>query len=238
MINVFDIENENAACKRLMMYLIQCRDVEFVATFEEATDCYDCPCFRGLHLYVYAMKLLLEEDGWNEEYTPIVAKARDSNSKIWDYLKQKKLVPKGYRKRLIKVAKEFSGMFPSSYEDSFGFPLEQLIEWGAKKLDCDLYMAVERLDFKEAKRLLDLGANPDGNIKIIEMEDFDEIWSAGGLAYERWDDTYTLCTDLLGIWKQGYASIDIEVQERDIIQVLISAAYKLMYDLLERYTKE
>jgi hypothetical protein len=234
---MFYIDNKNAPCKRLIMYLIQCRDVEFMATFEESVTDDNCPFIRDLHLYAYAVKILLEEDGWNEEFTPIISTARDNNAQIWDYLKRKNLVPNGYHDRLIQEATDFCEGSDSSYEDIFLVPLEQLIEWGAQKLDCDLYMAVVNLDFEEAKRLLELGANPDGEICVTEKDKDGsaEKWTANEAVDDRVNDAYMFCTELLEVWKDGYNHMDSNIGDADLIQAVVSAAFKRMADLLDQY---
>ena len=56
-----------------------------------------------------------------------------------------------------------------SFEDCFDSPKEEMLLYGYKEIDLDLYWATYKYDFEEVERLLKMGA--DSNYYISEVED-------------------------------------------------------------------
>lgn len=183
------------------------------------------------------MRVLLDDDGWNEEYRPIVAAVKSGIEKIWNILLDKGLVPDDIDHQLVKFAQDM-GLFPfaDNYEDAFDMPLEAILEKGYRKIDVDLIVAALSLNFDEARKLLEQGANPDVDVDIEDDEDSHEFVSALMLTGMGWEDAYTPCGDIHLLWRAEYLTGDATVNvDRDSCQIIVSAANKLMYQLLESH---
>lgn len=179
------------------------------------------------------MRVLLDDDGWCEEYRPIVAAVKSGIEKIWNILLDKGLVPDDIDHQLVKFAQDM-GLFPfaDNYEDAFDMPLEAILEKGYRKIDVDLIVAALSLNFDEVRKLLEQGANPD--VDVEDDEDPHEFVSSLMLTGMGWDDAYTPCGDIYLLWRDEYMKGDANVinAERDSCQIIASAANKLMYQLL------
>lgn len=183
------------------------------------------------------MRVLLDDDGWNEEYRPIVAAVKSGIEKIWNILLDKGLVPDDIDHQLVKFAQDM-GLFPfaDNYEDAFDMPLEAILEKGYRKIDVDLIVAALSLNFDEARKLLEQGANLDVDVDIEDDEDSHEFVSALMLTGMGWEDAYTPCGDIHLLWRAEYLTGDATVNvDRDSCQIIVSAANKLMYQLLESH---
>lgn len=183
------------------------------------------------------MRVLLDDDGWCEEYRPIVAAVKPGIEKIWNILLDKGLVPDDIDHQLVKFAQDM-GLFPfaDNYEDAFDMPLEAILEKGYRKIDVDLIVAALSLNFDEARKLLEQGANPDVDVDIEDDEDSHEFVSALMLTGMGWEDAYTPCGDIHLLWRAEYLTGDATVNvDRDSCQIIVSAANKLMYQLLESH---
>lgn len=188
-------------------------------------------------LTVEGMRILLDDDGWCEEYRPIVAAVKSGIEKIWNILLDKGLVPDDIDHQLVKFAQDM-GLFPfaDNYEDAFDMPLEAILEKGYRKIDVDLIVAALSLNFDEARKLLEQGANPDVDVDIEDDEDSHEFVSALMLTGMGWEDAYTPCGDIHLLWRAEYLTGDATVNvDRDSCQIIVSAANKLMYQLLESH---
>lgn len=208
-------------------------------------DCgaYSCDP-NSFFLCAYGLKVLLDDDSWSAEFKPIISHFRKENEVIWNFLLENKMVPDDYTKKFIDFAKPLAyESIDASYEDVFFAPLETLIKNGATKLDLDLYRASASLEFEEAKRLLQLGANPDKGILFKESDDdeFLEIWSSLEIASTQWYNAYDANEsggDFRRIWKEesedGFKGA---LSNSVFYQIIISAAYKLMYEMLEKHDR-
>ncbi len=232
--------------EQIFQDLILGRSKQFIAGFKSLYisdfDCGTCPCGPNIFsLCAYGLKVLLDDDFWNDEYKLIVAHFRKENDIIWNFLIENDLVPDDYQKVFIDYAKAFAAeSLDYSYEDVFFAPLEMLIKNGASKLDLDLYRASASLEFEETERLLKLGANPDKDILIKEGDDdeFPENWSSFGNVSMLWNDAYESGIDLHLTWKEEYESgVKYTLSTSVFYQIIISAAYKLMYELLGKYNQ-
>lgn len=184
-------------------------------------------------LTVEGMRILLDDDGWCEEYRPIVAAVKSGIEKIWNILLDKGLVPDDIDHQLVKFAQDMGLFhFADNYEDAFDMPLEAILEKGYRKIDVDLIVAALSLNFDEVRKLLEQGANPD--VDVEDDEDPHEFVSSLMLTGMGWDDAYTPCGDIHLLWRDEYMKGDANVinAERDSCQIIASAANKLMYQLL------
>lgn len=221
------------------------RSKHFIDRFKSVAgpkcDCKACSCTNLFFIYAYGLKVLLDDDTWNEEFQPIISHFRMENEVIWNFLIENKMVPDDYQRKFINYAKGFAiESIDDSYEDIFLTPVERLINNGATQLDLDLYRASVSLEFEETQRLLELGAVPDKDILIMDSDDDEcpEIWSSLGNAFTLWNDAYESCMDFHLIWEEEYeVGVKQTLSDSVFSQIIISAAYKLMYELLEKYDK-
>lgn len=222
------------------------RSKQFIELFNSIDshklDCEHCSFSPNSYfLCAYGLKILLDDDSWNAEYKPIISHFREENEIIWNFMVENKLIPVDYHKEFIDYAKTFaSESINYSYEDIFFAPLETLIKNGATQLDLDLYRASASLEFEETERLLKLGANPDKDILIRESDDdeFPETWSCLGDIAMLWNNAYESGLDLHLIWKKEYEEdVKNTLPPSLFCKIIISAAYKLMYELLENHNQ-
>ena len=74
------------------------------------------------------------------------------------------------------------------------------------------------------------------SIDIEDDEDSHEFVSALMLTGMGWEDAYTPCGDIHLLWRAEYLTGDATVNvDRDSCQIIVSAANKLMYQLLESH---
>jgi hypothetical protein len=224
---------------KLLMYLIQNRADDFIKEFEKQAPSKTLPRrypVKSLYLYVYAAKILLDANDWRKDLRKTVSVTRESNLRIWEYLLRKGLVPDDYHERLIEAGLQWTWADETyDYEDVFGAPLDDLLQWGARRIDCDLFVAVQKLDFKETEVLLKQGANPGVEICVEDPanHEYPETVSSFFHASVLWQDAYA-CQFLDVIWEHGIKKIDTEIDSADFMQLIQSSTHKLMYELLEK----
>jgi hypothetical protein len=218
------------------MYTLQNRADDFINEFENGSLQTDLPeryAIESLYQYVYAAKVLLDDDKWQGKYNELMKVVKANNLRIWQYLLDKGLIPDSYHEDLIQEGLQWAWADKTdSYEDVFDAPLDDLLKWGANKIDCDLCIAVQQLDFEKAETLLKQGANPKAK---IYNDNSKESFSAIGHAEMVWLDAYEPCGDIHIIWEQGLNGVGDEPSDTTFIQLITSATHKMMYDLLSRY---
>jgi hypothetical protein len=226
----------NAMPRKLLMYALQNRADDFINEFENGSlqgAIKDCYATESLCRYVYAAKVLLVDDRWLGKYKELMPVVRANNLRIWQYLRDKCLIPDSYHEDLIKEGLQWAWADKTdSYEDVFDASLDDLLQWGANKIDCDLYIAVQQLDFAMTETLLKQGANPKAKICNYNSK---ESFSAIGHAEMLWLDAYESCGDIHIIWERGLTGEDVEPTDTTLPQLVISATHKLIYDLLSHY---
>lgn len=178
------------------------------------------------------MRVLLDDDGWDEECRPIVAAVKSGVERIRNILLDKGLIPKDIEHQLIEFAQHIGFFsYDDNYEDIFDRPLDAILKKGYRKIDVDLIVAALSLNFDEVRKLLEQGANPD--VDVEDDEDPHEFVSSLVLTGMGWDDAYTPCGDIHLLWRDEYLKGDANVNaERVSCQIIASAANKLMYQLL------
>lgn len=112
-----------------------------------------------------------------------------------------------------------------SFEDVFwGESRDEMIARGRRAIDLDLYVAVNKFDFKETERLLKAGADPAYEIPEAENSCMDRIGT----------ECASLDIDLHGIMidgKQYYPNVC------DLVNLVGLAAHEKMYSLLSSYMR-
>lgn len=113
-----------------------------------------------------------------------------------------------------------------SFEDVFwGENRDEMIAKGHRAIDLDLYVAVNKFDFKETERLLEAGANPAYEIPEAE----DTCMNRIGRECSFLDD------ELQGIMIYGEQRNPLADNVRDLIDLVGLAAHEKMYSLLSSY---
>jgi hypothetical protein len=229
---------------KLLMYLVQNRADDFIKEFEKEASCKTLPRrypIESLYLYVYAAKILLDDNDWlKEERWKTILVARANNLRMWEYLLNMGMVPDGYNERLIKAGLQYAWAEScETYIDTLDCELDDLLKWGARKIDCDLFVAVQKLDFREVETLLKQGANPDAEIYVEDpaSNEYPDTLSPFGHAAMLWCDAYN-CQFLDVCWEHGIEKIEDEVNDADFIQLIMSSTHKLMYELMAKYSND
>ena len=219
----------------LLMYLVQNRAGDFIREFEAQ----DNRCFMGVYsLYrvAYANKIILQDDDWSAGFISVVEKAREENQYILDYLASIIPIPENF----IDDFKE--SLQPFAYfekDDDFEFmldgSLEHLEKMGYRKIDCLLYEAGLKFNFKEFEQLLSLGANPYVKLSAeytpeiaskLDIIAFD-VYST----YENAQWHLSDCVDIYGIgkcWEDGQYRKETIVDQNLIRDLFLAAGCRLV----------
>ena len=102
---------------------------------------------------------------------------------------------------------------------------EEMLDKGYREIDLDLYVAVNKFDFQEAERLLELGANPACEITDEGSSCFDRIGTESSF----------LDTEMQGIFIKREQRNPIADNARDLVDLVGWAAHESMYSLLSKY---
>lgn len=215
----------------VLLYLIQCRAAEFRVKFARAVSCGLTreDEFKGYPLYVYAAAIreLLTEEVESEVFDF----ARRGNDEIWGCLSAAGFIPDDYQGRLIDFAKDWTTCDTSdSYEEIFDMSLPDLEARGVRKIDCDLYIVGCALNFERARDLLAKGGNPDARIGADDSDYYNVL----DHCYDYWNDIYAPCEYILETWARGKEGVDVKINRTMCYQLILSAGYKMMYDLLKK----
>ncbi|MBD5238329.1 MAG: hypothetical protein HDS64_00955 [Bacteroidales bacterium] len=219
----------------LLMYLLQNRAGDFIREFEAQ----DNRCFMGVYsLYrvAYANKIILQDDDWSAGFISVVEKAREENQYILDYLASIIPIPENF----IDDFKE--SLQPFAYfekDDDFEFmldgSLEHLEKMGYRKIDCLLYEAGLKFNFKEFERLLSLGANPYVKLSSEYTPDvaskLDIVEYDVHSLYEDADCHLSDCVDIYGIgkcWEDGQYGKETIVDQNIIRDLFLAAGCQLV----------
>ena len=219
----------------LLMYLLQNRANDFIRVFEAQNN----RCFMGIYsLYcvAYANKIILRDDDWSVNFIPVVEKARGENQRIIDYLASIIPIPENFIDDFKMSLQSFAWF---DKEDDFEFmldgSLEHLEKMGYRKIDCLLYEAGLKFNFKEFERLLALGADP--YVKL-SSEYTPEIASKLDIVafdvYSTYEDAECHlydCCDIYGIadcWKDGLSEKETIVDQNLVREFFLAAGCRLV----------
>lgn len=112
-----------------------------------------------------------------------------------------------------------------TFEDVLYESRDNMIAKGHRAIDLDLYVAVNKFDFKEVERLLELGANPVYEIPEEVSYCMDRIGTECSL----------LENELKGIIFYRIPVNAMEEDSNDLIFLIGLAAHESMYSLLSKY---
>lgn len=112
-----------------------------------------------------------------------------------------------------------------TFEDVLDERRDEMIAKGHRGIDLDLYVAVNKFDFKEAERLLELGANPVYEIPEEGSYCMDRIGA----------ECSFLDIELQGIMIYRKQRNPMEENSNDLIDLIGLAAHERMYSLLSKY---
>lgn len=231
-------ESDGYTDNKLMLYILQCRSADFISYFEAQNN----RCFMGvysLYLMAWANYKILSIDFWTPSFLEVVEPSRVGCAEIMNYLRSVVAIPDSLD-NVKKYLKSFA-----NYDDSDGLDLmldselSQLIDLGYREIDCRLYEAGMRLDYEEAEKLIEMGANP--NIYISgELPPS----KAEGNEYEAYClscEVNSIVSDTLDFdaidryWIAGVKNESQNVRLRDIEALFKGAAYRLMEEVLSKY---
>lgn len=231
--------DEAAQNNKLLMYLLQNRSEDFIRRFEAE----DNGCFIGrysLYRVAYTNKVILKQAEWAPGFLPVVEKMRGENQRILDYFAS-----------MIPISENFHEYFKDSLqpfawfdkEDDFEFmlggSLEHLEKMGYRKIDCLLYEAGLKFNFKECERLLAGGA--DAFVKLsaeyppevasnLDFFDYD-VYSL----YEDAERHGADCVDIYGIgncWEDGVAGKETIVDSDLLREFFLAAGCKMLCEII------
>ncbi|MDE7414485.1 MAG: hypothetical protein K2N05_11970 [Muribaculaceae bacterium] len=232
-------DEEVSQNNHLLMYLLQNRSDDFIRLFEAQNN----RCFMGVHsLYrlAYANKIILRDDNWLADFIPVVEKAREENRRILDYLASIIPIPENFYEDLKESLKPFAWF---EKEDDFDFmldgSLEHLEKTGYRKIDCLIYEAALKFNFKEFERLLDLGADP--YVKLLSEYTPDVASKLDIIAfdvYSTYDDAQRHlydCCDIYGIdecWKDGFSGKETIVDQYLVREFFLAAGCQILCETI------
>lgn len=169
--------------------------------------------------------ILVSPESWREEYRERIVKKQKDNQEI------KRILKENLNITSTKIELDNNDLWiyrwfaDDPFEEFFDCSKEDMINKGHKAIDLDLYYAVNQYNFKEAERLLELGADP--NRKIPE----EGSW----------------CLDLVGgrcsLYCMEISHILLEDQNqsgrdyRDLAYLLAWGVNEMMYKLLTKYSE-
>lgn len=123
-------------------------------------------------------------------------------------------------------------------EDVLGYPVSEFLDNGCRDIDLKLYEAVGKLHFKEAKTLLENGANPNAKLRpITRRDDIDYLNCGDRIGNER----LYLCScevfPLIGR-RHGLWYLNCPLTNKDIGDLVGWAAHDEMWSILKPYIKD
>jgi len=116
-----------------------------------------------------------------------------------------------------------------TFDDVFDCKKEDMIAKGYREIDLDLYVAVNKFDYDEAKRLLELGADPE--CEIDEDEGTTCLRRIG-------TECGFLSTELQEVYIDREKRNPIANNAVDLVDLIGWAAHENMYSLLSKYKEK
>ncbi len=188
------------------------------------------PSTNGKHFPMYWITLCYEivlgnPEDWKEHIRPLISK-RIEDIKIIKQLFEDyfhvNLEPLDFINPQYDLYNK--AFITDKIKDVFEFP--DNVTKNHSELDIQLFMAVERMDFIEAQRLIGLGANPDEEFKEYDKGEPDYNCFSW-VEIERG----FLCCELDWAWE---AQTNYYIQDCNIADLYTWAAYEKMYKILTK----
>lgn len=237
--NEYHEGDEISQNNHLLMYLLQNRSEDFIRQFEAQ----DNRCYMGVYsLYRigYANKVILNEDDWSANFLPIVENVRGENQRILDYIASIIPIPENFLEGFKESLQPFAWF---DKKDDFEYmlygSLDHLEKMGYRKIDCLLYEAGLKFDFKECERLLACGADPYVKLSAeysprvaskLDITAYD-VYSL----YEDAECHLSDCVNIYGIgncWENGLSGKETIVDSNLIKEFFLAAGCKLLCELI------
>ncbi|MDE5888278.1 MAG: hypothetical protein K2H46_11920 [Muribaculaceae bacterium] len=237
--NKYHEGNEISQNNHLLMYLLQNRSEDFIRQFEAQ----DNRCFMGVYsLYRmgYANKVIFNGDNWSTHFLPIVENMRRENQRILDYLASIIPIPENFLEDFKESLQPFAWF---DKEDDFEFMLDGTLDhiekMGYRKIDCLLYEAGLKFNFKECERLLASGADPyvklSAEYSPIIASKLDIIAYDVSSLYEDAECHLSDCVDIYGIsecWEDGLSGKETIVDSNLIREFFLAAGCQLLCEII------
>lgn len=228
----------------LLMYLLQNRADDFIREFEAQ----DNRCFMGVYsLYrvAYAIKIILQDEDWSAGFLTVVKKARVENQSILDYLASIIPIPENFIDDFKESLQPFAWFDEDEdFEFMLDGSLEHLERMGYRKIDCLLYEAGLKFNFKEFERLLSLGADPYVKLSSEYTPDvaskLDIIAFDVYSTYEDAERHYYDCCDIYGIadcWKAGQSGKETIVDQTLVREFFLAAGCRLVCESIFKFVR-
>lgn len=184
----------------------------------------DVPC--PIYWITQCWEIIFEHpEEWKEDCREIIAENKRSNLEIKKIFEERFYVVF----RPIDFYNTDFWFFRNEREDTFEDVLyesrDEMIAKGHRAIDLDLYVAVNKFDFKETERLLALGANPVYEISEEDGSCMNRISGECGF----------LDIELHEIIIYGKHSNPLADNAKELIHLIGLAAHESMYKLLSKY---
>lgn len=192
------------------------------------------PCPKGCSILwlIQCWEIILAEEHQGE-YGEIVAKRRKQNAKIKHLFIEKihaNFIPINFQ---ISPFIFYRSDLDETVEDIFSLTREQLNAKGIRNIDIDLFCAVCKFQFKEVKKLLRAGANPNAPVDIYGIDEDEEgqtCLNRIGIEYDYLE--FASLNKLIS--GEEYVTSDYYRYFTDLIGL---AAHKKMYSMLLKYNR-
>jgi hypothetical protein len=220
------------------MYLLQNRAQDFIDCLEQDGN----KCYMGLlSLYhvAHANELLLSDTDWTSKFMPIVETNRLENNRILKYLESLIEITPDVYTLFSKYVKRFAVYYDDEdFNAMLDGSLDDLIKKGYREIDCRLYEAGLKFNFREVRQLLKQGANPYVHISgRYSSEEVDE--SEANDVYSLYDDAlqYAYENEDYGIWdcwKAGINGTETLVEESLFGALFQGAGCQLVVNIIRK----
>ena len=192
---------------------------------EYLQDTHILPCHKfPLHYFTACWNIILSKyDEYDNQYKEIAYKRKLKNDQIMDffvshYHLDMEQIPLGdYRKYFFRNQEVYD------CEWCFGQSEEEMVTHGFRKIDIDLFCAVNGVDYEKAEQLLAAGANPE-----MEFEATVNCWSITC-------DERDYCSNRFVPFLLGERLV-FDWNHLDFSYFTGWAAQEKMYSLLEKYS--
>lgn len=162
---------------------------------------------------------------WKSEYIEVVTQQKEKNLRIKNLFTERL----GVSFQPIDFYKTDFGFFREERGETFEYfyldTKANMSAKGYKEIDLDLYLAVNKFDFEEVEKLLRLGGNPNLDVENGEYNCIDRIRVECCFLEIQLEDI------IMGRQQRNLMDVD----SRDLVDLIGLAAHETMYNLLSKY---